>query len=363
MQRQSNLLPQENILQENYMRNLRHVSKGSFPSIDYGVELVYLFPMNVDMRHTLESGRSNIGNEKLPLSIKEQQELEFKRIVSKARKDGVHLTFANKNARTSDDWLLSMKKNEYCLASPLSPSFESIEKLLFVLAAKGDVVQPDKTYMRIEVDAQNRTLQEARNVYKNILAVEQLLNYLQPEVATLRGRESGEFLRDRFANLLEAYRAIDAADTFQSLVKIGSESSLYERQWPYQINFGITLTSGNNQGVPHTFNFHGLESSTDPSVIIAWIQLATKLVQRSCEGYILEPTERTLDDAWTALFSELIQDDALEMYFLEYRKLRRGYRLKLELINQLYKVWDPKFWPSIPYFSKFLFVNFPAFHH
>jgi len=334
LQSRNIVLRQENLRKENNMR-LLHALTRSFPSIDYSVELSYLNPVDV----------TEPCDQMLQLPIKEQQALELKRIVTQARRHGIHMTFVNKNARAADGWLLSLKKDEYRVTSPLSPSFESIEQLSSILAAKGAMVQPDKTFMRLDVDARNRTLQEARNVYKNILAVEQLLNHLQPETVTTTGQEPGKLLRDRFVNLQEAYRAIDVADTFQSLVEIGFENSAYKRYWRHRIIFGMTLTSGRDSGgIPETFQFRGLESSTNPTLIIAWVQLATKLVQRSCDGYVLEPAERTINDAWSALFSQLIQDDALETFFLEHQKQRRGYWPKLDLIkHQLYKVWDHKF--------------------
>lgn len=341
------------------------------PSILYGIEIAFLFPVEVYTKSAhAENRKQKKKNEKvsreenLPKHLERRASRREMSPKSKAMNDLVkklqeaglhairsaHIIPANKNGekaaansarRAPADgkaWKIQWERFGFEVASPIAPSFHDIELMMTVVRDFGCFVHPELTSMHINIDARGRSLGEARNVYKNILAVEPALDHLRfTKKSTVLGGEANNMGEVFHNSLEEAYHSLDKSSSFQSLIHLGQSyeseevdtetgTVVEEQQVKYKV--GMKLKANGTLTSPKTFEFRGLETSFDPKVAISWLKLGIALIGTSYEGNVLEPLQRSDDETWSALFGNLVTDESLEQYFRYRRKVMKQERLR-----------------------------------
>lgn len=279
----------------------------STPNITYGIELAFLFPAAIYQNVSTKREWKDRKNELLY------------EIASKLEQTGVPTKFFGKDEKQAKGdkwkyWRLKTERGGFEAASPLSPRFDEITK--FVLTVRDHLyclVHPQMNIMHINVDARNATLQQARNVYKNAMAVEPALELFSPiDPYHLGGKAMP--LSMNFSSVQQAYQSLDASDEFSKLIWLGLPNWNSDH-WRIRYRVALKLSRDDHR-IPQAFEFRILGSS-NPAVDIAWIKLATRLVEESYSGHVLEPKERSTEEAVAALFDELLNEPLLLEFFQE----------------------------------------------
>jgi hypothetical protein len=331
----------------------------------YGVEIAFLYPAEVyhrteaylqenkGRRRSAEEGESSSYDKKKaagrhqhsPTSeamndiVQKLQEAGLSairsahKIVGSASNNDKQLRDDNNGQHDmSETWKIQQERFGFEVASPIAPSFRDVETMLSVIQDFGCFVHPELTSMHVNVDARNRSLEEARNVYKNIIAIEPTLDHLRfTKKSTVLGGEAAN-MGEAFHSTEEAYDSLDKSTSFQSLLHLGQQyededALMEEQQVKYKVGMKLKIQNY-TVATPKTFEFRGLEASFDPQVAISWLKLVIELVGTSYEGNVLEPFQRTDDEAWSAVFGGLVLDASLEEFFYNRRTTMKKERLR-----------------------------------
>lgn len=280
------------------------------PYLFYGLEIAFIFPMaiydNLDI-------------------FDDQKTQKLWKLVNKLETVGIPAIVGNRDTKSLSSWKLILERQGFEVASPLSPSYDQIERLITVIKRAGCGAHPELGAMHINIDARGRTLQETANVYKNTMAVEQAFDLIRsPRRMSAVSGKAKSLIAEFNSSIQRGYASIDASETYASQIALGiqqADSELFHRRKRYKVGLKIAQDEKTNSTTPQTFEFRGLEASLDPGVTVAWLKLATKFIAESYAGNVLPPIiNRTADEAWSALFGQLIQDDALEAFFRKRRE-------------------------------------------
>eukprot|EP00527_Entomoneis_sp_CCMP2396_P004627 CAMPEP_0198151966 /NCGR_PEP_ID=MMETSP1443-20131203/57885_1 /TAXON_ID=186043 /ORGANISM="Entomoneis sp., Strain CCMP2396" /LENGTH=347 /DNA_ID=CAMNT_0043817829 /DNA_START=172 /DNA_END=1212 /DNA_ORIENTATION=+ len=299
-------------------------SLSRLPGLHYGVEMAYLFPFEL---------YQNVTDYDVLIARKENL---LKEMAATLREAGVPARFFEEvNKVSMNQWKLGLERSGFEVASPLSPPFEHIERLVKVMKDFGCWVHPRFTLMHINVDARNRTVEETRNVYKNIISVEPALDMFRIRDPFELGGRAKE-LGAEFGSVQEAYASLDSSESFQSHIELGkskgSDEGYYCRH-RYRVGLKLDEDEENEEMISDSFEFRLWQPSMDPAAPVAWIKLATSLVEASYSGHVLPPVKKTAEEAWSVLFNELVKDSSLEEFFLGHRKTFDLDEAKIDSMN------------------------------
>jgi hypothetical protein len=300
-------------------------------ALDYGVEMAYLFPaalyQNVTDHDELRTRKENLLK---AMAVALQEAGVPARFFEEKKTDSLH------------HWKLALERSGFEAASPLSPPFEHIERLVKVMKDFGCWVHPKFTLMHINVDARGRTLEETRNVYKNVISVEPALDMFRIRDPYELGGKAME-LGAEFGSVQEAYESLDSSESFQSHIELGKYQGHVNdgrKIWRRRYRVGLKLEfnkktrhGGISATIPKTFEFRAWQPSMDSAAPVAWIKLAISLVEASYSGHVLPPVKKTPEEAWSALFNELVEDSSLEEFFRGYQKTFDLDEAKIESMN------------------------------
>ena len=287
--------------------------------LHYGVEFAFLYPVQVYRNLT---SPFQLQARKLEALVKLRRDLQ---------QEGVPVIIADRKTESLGSWKMASERSGIEIASPLSPSYSQIQRLLAVVGASGFVVHPELTIAHINIDARNRTVSQTRNVYKNIMAVEKALDQFRyPRKTAVAGEAKS--LVESFASVQEAYASMDNSTTFSSHIVLGDQESVSKKKTHRRVTVGLKLREREEEMLPNTFEFRGLEASLDPAVAISWLELALKILSESYAGHVLAPVERTAEEAHDALFVELVRDKKLGDFF---RTRSDGFRISVPEVEKL----------------------------
>lgn len=266
----------------------------------FGIELEYLFP-NTTV-HTLDDDDDDVARDQLEA-------------VTNALKK-VHLTsieyISKKKARgrtPAHAWKIVRNRAGFELVSPPLTALQSIEADLSAMKKRGV-----GTYI---------IKNQVRNVYKNFMAVEEALDMLRdcPQRADNSFKSLG--IWQQLNTLQEGYSVLDSChDYFYCLVeKAESVSEKHDGgDWYHLVNLRydweeLDNEDGSNETKysiwPKRIEFRGQQASTDGVFVSSWVHLIHNMVKSSFDGIVLEPKERTVEEAWNVLFDKLIRNNSL----------------------------------------------------
>jgi hypothetical protein len=275
----------------------KEVSKTKLP---FGVQIRYLFPHGTEELDAVAFalGQSGIAN----LAFLDKEESKMMPLLG--------------------FWKVVADEPGFALTSPIGTSLEPIEAAINVMKDFGARPDPEWTLFRVSIDARHRTLNEIRSVYKNFLVVEKALD----EIRHLRYRGSkSTSLVMQFLSVEDAFAKLDACDNLKCLrTTANPEQGAYYylltlRRDNKAMQHLAAIDRSSQDELPLRFEFRGQTSEVDSDFCVAWIQLLQSLVHESFLGTVLDARERTVDEAWLALFDVLVRDDTLRQLFNQLR--------------------------------------------
>jgi hypothetical protein len=265
------------------------------PTLDYGVELSYLLPMEI-----LEQVKGT--NDMEVFETLHRQTVE--RVVLALQKRSVKAGIIGHRVSAPNTWAISTERTGCELASYISPPREEIKRIMEVFNESHFQIDAEMNAFHINIDA--------RNAVGSVLT-------------SSRGFASGSAVSvgKQYKSIANAYKAMEDPEQFPypsfnrrtlrngTMIKDRSSRSV------------LCLTMNHATNTTQSFEFRGIQASLDPNVIWTWVQFAQKFVSVSYAGKVLEPLPRTTAQQWEALFGTLIEDDKIEASLREWRDAMR----------------------------------------
>lgn len=282
--------------------------------LSFGIEVSYLYPTNYEWLDSFQARLVNM--------------IQLQEIQTALGRAGIpNMIFRSmmslKRQSTLNAWKLAQEHEGFELVSPLNPSFKSVEAALDVMKALGVRNDPHTTALHVSVDARNKTVEQIGNVFKNFIVVEKALDEVRDPLHRAGQSDRTASIAGVFASVEQAYSLLDACQSVACLEKTAEPTK--STWYPLYI---MCLRVKDDSVVPNfekldnlRFEFRGMRSTTQSNVAVGWIHLLNRIVQESFRGRVLEARERTVDEAWSALFDTLLHDDTLRQFFEEQRIL------------------------------------------
>lgn len=279
----------------------------------FGIELEYLFP-NTTV-YTLDDddqARDRLSDVTDALKKVNITSIEF-----------VNKIMARKSKTPAHAWKIVREWAGFELVSPPLTTLQPVRAAMSAMKEHGVGSHVLRTNFHTSIDATNQSMDQVRNLYKNFMAVEEALDTLRDCPQRADNNFKSLSVRQQFKTLQEGYSVLDSCgDYFYCLVEKAESVTAkeYDGDYIHQAHLRYDwkeLAKEEGSGEtryaiwPKRLEFRGQQASTDAVFVTTWIKLIHNLVKSSFDGIVLEPKERTVDEAWNALFDELIRNDSV----------------------------------------------------
>jgi hypothetical protein len=292
-----------------------------------GVEMEYLFP------NTTELNDDDEAKDRLEAVQASMKQVGIESLV---------FTDKDKQPNSNEAWEIVREHGGFELVSPILTRLQPLKRAMQAMHHHSVGTDVMYTNFHTSIDATNRTFDQVRNVYKNFMAVEEVLDTLRD--CEKQGDHSLKSLsiRKQFHTLKQGYVAVDACRTgdYDCLVET-AEGVAYgcgDCNYYHLVNLRYDWEEINDvveedddkpekkyRMWPERLEFRGQRGNSNPDFVASWVLLLHNLVKASYDGIVLEPTftsiDRSEDQAWDDLFTHLIRNDQLRVHMQKYRGL------------------------------------------
>jgi len=305
-------------------RSLQHISPqpdslDDTLSLPFGVEMEYLFPNTTvsSVRHRDYAWDRMKEIQAALTAVNVSSEVFLSKTLSKVS--------------NVSKWKIVREHTGFELVSPIYTSPEAIKPVLDAMRSIRVQTHVTQTNLHVSIDATNRTVDDIRNVYKNFISAETALDEIRDFPQRANHSAKSLSLRQQFQSVSEAYEKLDGchedffclwdtAQTFESpyfhLVDLRLDWKELEQN---NDNSTTNETAADKDAKYNVWSerieFRGQQSSLDTNFVSSWVWLMHNLVKSSFDGIVMPPQEQTVEEAWVALFHELIRDSKLGDYF------------------------------------------------